>query len=288
MNDNQNPPQLISFHGLPALQLRCADGAQAVITLHGGHLVSWIPAAGGERLYLSETSAFDGRQAIRGGVPVIFPQFGPTGPLPRHGFARTSAWKLEGIRQEKEFALATLTLDDDETTRQIWPHAFHLELSVGIGGDRLDMELEVENPGAHAFSFTSALHTYLRVAEVENILLEGLNGTLYQDQTKGNKLVRDTGVALTVEGEVDRIYQDAPPTLLLRDPGRPLGVHSEGFTDTVVWNPWEDKCAALKDMPARDFRHMLCIEAGCIATPILLEPGASWFGRQTLMELRNS
>ena len=36
-------------------------------------------------------------QAIRGGIPVCFPQFGPWELGPQHGFARDSRkWKVEG------------------------------------------------------------------------------------------------------------------------------------------------------------------------------------------------
>ncbi|MCB2000494.1 MAG: D-hexose-6-phosphate mutarotase, partial [Rhodoferax sp.] len=83
------------FHGTPALALQAADGARVLVTLHGGHVVSWVPAGGhGEQLYLSPRSGFGQRQAIRGGVPVVFPQFSDRGPLPRHGFVRNRAWQL--------------------------------------------------------------------------------------------------------------------------------------------------------------------------------------------------
>ncbi|MES2106056.1 MAG: D-hexose-6-phosphate mutarotase, partial [Pseudomonadota bacterium] len=64
------------------LILRAQDGAQAGITAHGAHVCSWIPAAGKEQLFLSKTSEFRDGAAIRGGVPVIFPQFAGLGSLP--------------------------------------------------------------------------------------------------------------------------------------------------------------------------------------------------------------
>ena len=43
-------------------------------------------------------AVFDGTQPIRGGVPVVFPQFGRPDPsLPMHGFARSSRWTVDAI-----------------------------------------------------------------------------------------------------------------------------------------------------------------------------------------------
>ena len=61
---------LSDFHGLPALRLESGEGARATVLLHGAQLVSWVPADGTEQLYLSPRAVFDGRQAVRGGVPV--------------------------------------------------------------------------------------------------------------------------------------------------------------------------------------------------------------------------
>src|SRR5262245_34324600 len=93
----------LDHHGLPALRLTAADGATALVTHYGAHALSWIPAGGDERLYLSETAVFQPGTAIRGGIPVIFPQFGTLGPLPRHGFARTRTWTLEQTRAGADY-----------------------------------------------------------------------------------------------------------------------------------------------------------------------------------------
>ena len=155
------------FHGLPAIELRSADGARATVLAHGAHLVSWIPAGGEERLFLSNSAVFDGTAAIRGGVPVIFPQFAMIGSGPRHGFARNTAWSPIDMRATDQYALTCLRLESDEIFRVAFPHLFGAELTVSIGGNRLDIELEIENRDRHGFSFTCALHTYLRVAEIE-------------------------------------------------------------------------------------------------------------------------
>lgn len=273
------------LHGQPVLKLQTPDGAVALISLFGAQVLSWTPAGGEERLYLSPQAVFDGSTPIRGGTPVCFPQFAAEGPLPKHGFARNRAWRVESSRAGKDYAVATLRLEDDPATRALWPHAFAAEMSVSIGGGRLDMELEVENIGDTAFSFTAALHTYLKVREVESLRIEGLRGLDYRDSAQGGTLKKETGVGVMIDDEVDRIYHGAPPTLLVREDHRAMGIHSENFPDVVVWNPWEHKCAQFSDMPADGFRRMLCVEAAAVKTPIELAPGAEWWGRQTLVAM---
>lgn len=277
--------EIADFNGLPAVRLATPDGAVALITLYGAHLVSWISADGRERLYLSERSRFESGHAIRGGVPVIFPQFSDRGPLPRHGFARTSTWELASSRHDKAYACATLRLVDSEETRALWPHSFVAELTVMIEGNRLDVEFEVENTGAEAFSFSAALHSYFSVAKANMVQLQGLDGVCYQDMAAGGELRREDGEALIVDREVDRIYLDVSKPLLLWEPARHLAIETEGFPDVVVWNPWIDKCAALNDMPPAGYREMLCIEAAAVARPVELEAGGLWSGRQTAISL---
>ncbi|WP_374485801.1 D-hexose-6-phosphate mutarotase [Zoogloea sp.] len=273
------------LHGQPVLKLQTPDGAVALISLFGAHVLSWTPAGGEDRLYLSPQAIFDGSTAIRGGVPVCFPQFASLGPLPKHGFARNRRWEVTTTRAGKDYAVATLRLSDDDATHALWPHAFTAEMSLSIGGDRLDMELEVENTGDAPFSFTAALHTYLKVREVEALSIEGLRGLEYRDSADGDRIKKETGVGLAIEGEVDRVYHGAPRTLLVREDRRAMGVHTENFPDVVIWNPWEEKCAALADMPADGFRRMLCVEAAAVKEPVELAAGASWWGRQTLIAM---
>ena len=275
----------IDFNGLPAVRLTTPDGATAVITLYGAQLVSWLSADGRERLYLSERSRFEHGQAIRGGIPVIFPQFADSGPLPRHGFARTCTWELLSARHDKDYACATLRLTDSEETRALWPHAFVAELTVMIAGNRLDVEFEVENTGSDAFSFTAALHSYFSVAKANSCQLQGLDGVCYLDKADGGKLKREDGETVLLDDEMDRVYLDVSKPLLLWEPARHLAIESEGFPDVVVWNPWISKCAALDDMPPDGYRQMICIEAAAAGRPVELAPGALWSGRQTAISL---
>ena len=133
----QDSVSRIDFKGLPALQLNTASGARAVVSLFGAQVLSWIPAGGQERLYLSESALFDGRSAIRGGIPVCWPQFAAQGRLPRHGLVRTLPWQVLDERAGAGYALVTLRITDDEATWAQWPHGFALELTVLLEGQRL-------------------------------------------------------------------------------------------------------------------------------------------------------
>ncbi|MBC9071818.1 D-hexose-6-phosphate mutarotase [Thauera sp. CAU 1555] len=277
--------ETIDFQGLPALRLSTSAGASAVVALHGGQVLSWVPARGRERLYLSERAAYDGASPIRGGVPVCFPQFSTLGKLPRHGFARTANWSVTEQRTGDDYALTTLELSDNADTRALWPHPFTLELTVAIEGGRLDLELEVINSGHAPFAFSGALHTYLRVPEVEECRLEGLYGFEYRDALDDNAIRRESGDVLRVESAIDRVYHDVTRPLLLREDGRALGINADGFPDVVVWNLWEDGIAQFADMAPTDFRRMLCVEAAAARQRIELAAGESWVGRQTLVTL---
>ncbi|NCT82748.1 MAG: D-hexose-6-phosphate mutarotase [Comamonadaceae bacterium] len=266
--------------------LRAPDGATATMSLHGGHILSWQPAGAPEQLYLSPRSEFVPGKPIRGGVPVCFPQFAERGPLPKHGFARTLPWELVSQEQGKDDALAVLRLRDSDETRKLWPHAFELELSVRVSGRSLDVELACENIGDAPLQFTAALHTYLRVADLDAVSVEGLAGLRYFDSVKQAEALQRMDLLLTGEKgvlDLDRIYfgvKERP--LLVAEDRRQLVITQQGFDDAVVWNPGPERCAQLADMPPDGWSEMLCVEAASIGRPIELQAGESWVGRQSL------
>ena len=256
------------------------DGAHVAAALEGGHLVSWRPASGGEALYLRPLAADYPGRPIRGGVPVIFPQFADLGPLSKHGFARTAMWRraVPGTGE----ALA-LEVTDTDGTRAVWPHPFRLTLGIALGGDRLRLALRVQNTGDAPFLFTAALHTYLRVADAERVSVEGLSGVGYRDKTAGDRPAVRSG-PLRVSGEMDSVYDEAPDRVVVRDEagGRLFDVEKSGFADVVVWNPWAEGAAGMADLPDDGYRQMLCVEAAQVARPVRLAPGDRWEGAQTL------
>ena len=268
------------FDGQPAVALESPDGARAAVLLHGGQLVSWIPAGGEEQLYLSSLARYGEGASVRGGMPVIFPQFALRGKLPRHGLLRTRAWHLVESLARAKHAQAVLRFESDDETRRLWPRDFEAELTVSLGGAQVDIELEVRNSGSEPFEFTAALHTYLRTGDVLRAQLEGLQAVRYEDSLTG-QWQQQWGDVTQVIGAIDRIYHDVPGELTLREMGRRLTIAQSGFTDAVVWNPGPD--ARLDDMPPDDWQRMLCVEAARVIEPVTLAPGEEWVGMQTLV-----
>jgi glucose-6-phosphate 1-epimerase len=268
------------------VEVQASDGAAVELYTHGAHVTSWKPASGEERLYLSERSAFKPGVAIRGGVPIIFPQFAGMGPLPKHGFARISDWELvRAGRTSKGKAEAQLRLTANAHTRAIWDHAFTIDFVVGAEAMTLTLALSVLNDDKSVLEFTAALHTYLLVDDVRETSVGGLRGAPFRDSAAGGAERRQDQELLQTRDELDRIYLGVTAPLEVRDSVRRTRVAMTGFSDVVVWNPGPERGATLPDLTPAGWLRMLCVEAAQIGTPVHLEPGARWTGQQVLTAL---
>jgi glucose-6-phosphate 1-epimerase len=280
-----------TVQGQPCIRLTLANGDSALVALHGAHVLSWV-AAGRERLYLSPRAAFDGRSAVRGGIPVCWPQFNQRGPLPKHGFARNLPWQVASPPDggDAEQVSVRLALADSDTTRTWWPECFAAQLTVVLGAGFLRTELQVHNtgapgaPDARPWDFTTALHTYLHVDDVDQVRLGGLDGCARWDAV-ADAHGRQHG-DVTFAGEYDCVFGAPAAPLHLYDGAHTLQItQSPSFANTVVWNPGSALCARLPDMPPDGWRTMLCVEAAQIDRPVTLVPGAHWQGWQELRVL---
>lgn len=272
--------------GLPRVVLTSPEGGRVEIYLHGAHVARWTTPEhpewrarySGDVLFLSPRSRFAPGQAIRGGIPVIFPQFADQGPLPKHGFARTAEWMLA----ESSASHAVLVLRDSAETRKIWDFAFRAELRVDLSA-ALAMTLTIENTGGRAFEFTCALHGYFHVSRIQSVWIDGLTGVRYHDKVDGGEKVEGER-QVRFHGETDRIYLDAPDELRVVD-GAAWGsvrIRKHGFADAVVWNPGLEKARGMDDLGEEAYPHFVCLEAACAGRPVRLEPAARWVGGQTI------
>lgn len=273
------------LHGTWVTELRSPDGATVVVADHGAHVLSWVPAGGVEALFLSEQSRYGKDDAIRGGVPIIFPQFAERGTGKRHGFARTCAWQPTFAGIEQDHAVARFVLTETDLPSADWMHSFRLIYEIAVHGQQLQLSLTVLNSSDHKWPFNAALHTYLRVQDVSKAELFGLHGKRYIDQVPAGLDTVQQDEYLCVTGELDRIYLGAANPLTLTDGQREIEVEQEGFSDVVVWNPGTEKSATLTDMAQHEYKSFLCVEAAAVTRPVELVPGASWQGVQ-LLEIR--
>ena len=251
--------------------------ADAELYLQGGHLTRWQPHGAAPVLFLSSRTAYAPGQAIRGGVPVIFPWFGPHAAdrqAPMHGFARTCQWRLVSTSPGVDGAVVLeLALDDDATTRRVWPPAFTLRYRVSVG-EALHLALEVVNASAAPFAFEVALHTYLAVGDVETVAITGLEDTPYIDKVDAFARKRHGPGPLRLTGETDRVFLGTRARCVVDDPalGRRLVVDKTGSATTVVWNPGAARARGIADLEVEGWRRMLCVETANAADDAVTLP----------------
>lgn len=264
-----------------------AGGATAVVALKGGQVLSYIPASCGaaeaghasDVLWLSPLARLDGARAVRGGIPVCWPWFGPhprEPAWPAHGMARTAAWQVLWTGKADGGVRLRLGFQPGAGVTGNPGHGVGVVLDVTLG-DTLDLSLLTRNDGPDAIKITQALHSYFRVGDIGEVTIAGLEERAYVDQTNSGELCRPAG-PVTLESEVDRIYVGTEDAVIVTDPslGRRISVAKAGSASTVVWNPWIDKAARLGDLGPDGYRRFVCVEtANAGSDRRIIVPGGS-------------
>ncbi|KPI86730.1 aldose 1-epimerase-like protein [Leptomonas seymouri] len=286
--------------GRNAVTLRNDDGSSITVYEQGAHLSSWKSADGREHLYLSPSAIFEDRKALRGGVPLIFPQFGTYGPLlPAHGFARIRPWKMEDTENGR--ATFSLWVNRGELNSQCSPdsdtpqNALSLLYTINFSNTELKLTMKITNMSElDEVPFQFAFHTYFAVEQLRRTVINGVNRSPYVDnnEARGNPKakVHPPEQLWIIRGEHDRIYPNQACSILLQDleAKRAIQVSSPNLPDVCVWNPGEEKCAALKDLPPDGYQHFVCIEHGNMLKQVVVPPRSSWTGTQNISILPGS
>lgn len=239
-----------------------------------------------EQLFVSKSAVFDGKRPIRGGIPIVFPQFGAWAFGPQHGFARNITWNVEKPPEKLPSGDVEVifSLMDSDYTRSMWNYPFRLTYRLILREKELHFNVGVYNPSIDlAFNFNLLLHTYLKVPDVRRCQVSGLYGCHYIDKVLDGQLFREGREAVAVAEFTDRIYQNTCQEHVVTNvvSGRKMRLQKYNFPDTVIWNPW-DTVREMKDFGDDEFPNMICVEAGHVTSPVLLHPGTTFEASQIL------
>ncbi|WP_017220374.1 D-hexose-6-phosphate mutarotase [Moritella dasanensis] len=265
---------LVTSKGLKYLHITHPK-AQARISLFGAHLLSFTPANSAPVIWMSGDAIFNGVKAIRGGVPICWPWFGPakesptvqplaqTKNFPSHGFARNNHWQLLDSQSTADSCRVRLQLMPSPEAKRLWLHDFNL-IAEFIISESLTLNLITENTGNSSFDYGGALHSYFQISQPDAIQVHGLDNN--------NPAPR----ALT--GDVDIICENPATTITLEDNQlqRRIDINNEGNNAMVVWNPWQAGAKAFADMPDDGYQTMFCLEPAIIGKKaVTVAPGTS-------------
>ncbi|MDN5900112.1 MAG: D-hexose-6-phosphate mutarotase [Brachybacterium sp.] len=258
-------------HGVPALLVE-TPAATAELLLDGAQLISWVPTGQQDLLWLSPDSAFGEREAVRGGIPLIGPWFGPGRNLAmevKHGWLRNLRWELADAERAGDDVVITLATPED------------VKALTATAQFRLGTELSVDltiTAGRRPLELEAALHTYLAVGDVRQIEIHGLEGAAFLDNTRG--LVPDVmpeREPLRPTASTDRVV-DSTAEVTVNDTknGRRIVSTPRGTAKTVVWNPWDALVTEMADIPDAAWSDFVCIEPAVAKDGfVALAPGDS-------------
>jgi D-hexose-6-phosphate mutarotase len=261
---------------LPMLEVTTA-WSTAEIYLQGAHVTHFTKKNEPPLLFLSQCSRFETGQPIRGGIPVVFPWFGPREGMGQHGFARAKTWEL------KEFAPAAdgsvglrFRLPDCPEASAFQP--FNVDYIVTVS-ESLTLQLMVTNNStSEEFVFENCLHTYFTIGDISAVSISGLKGVTYLDKVANFAEKIEMSDALQISSETDRIYLNTTGAVEISDAhlGRKIRIEKEASLSTVVWNPWVTKAQQMPDFGNEEYERMVCVESGNVASnQIRLPPGES-------------
>lgn len=307
-----------------------ASGASIQVSAYGATLISYqstgrnigssssaapSPSPSREHIFVSKLALLDGTAPVRGGIPLVFPIFGPStvpnSTMPQHGFARRNVWTMVTEYDRADSAGITYELDLSQTGAgrgdgNIWTVSeenkvydctllYHIEFDAS----QLTCRLTIQNTGENAFPFQCLLHTYYKVEgkaalDPNQCYVQGLEGYLCDDKVTKVPIYSHSAEPITIPGEVDRVYAPPPGHDVVNATigvgnDRVVTLEASGQVDQavvpiscVVWNPYIEKAAGLADFDNEEYHDMLCVEPGILGTDIVLHPGKEAYLQQVI------
>lgn len=263
---------------LPCIKLQIGP-ASAVVSLYGGQLLSYQSKPAIEHIWLSELANWHNGAAIRGGVPICWPWFGPANStvtqstpsqqaLPNHGLVRNRLWQCRKRQSNAKAVSVTLAIEVANIPAPLWPNSAQvfkpvtLTLTVTLTASQLSMQLECDT----LLYQQAALHSYFRINNVAQSRVTGLSAQYY-DKVSNTRQRSDSSEARFI-AETDRIYYNTANQLHLIDEQKQLRIQQQGHDASVIWNPWQQKSIALPDMADNGFTEFVCVETAMLDNSI--------------------
>ncbi|WWC85893.1 uncharacterized protein L201_000760 [Kwoniella dendrophila CBS 6074] len=271
------------------------SGSSAEIYLYGAHVVSW-KVGGKEKMFVSSKASLDGSKAIRGGIPICFPTFGPPPSEPeeyarlaQHGFARNQIWKFESTVMDRKEGVSVRFIAPSPPTD--FKHNYKLSYVVTLSAHQLSTDVHIVNQETEKdkeFKFQTLLHTYLATPNSSKLKISNIDkGTTYIDKILDAKTVTSQGEDIIIDRPIDRVYHKIPSQEIHVDDGEGSGykVRFRGFEDATIWNPTEVKGKEIADMEDKGWEKYVCVEPGYVREFKSLQPGEEFIGQQIITVL---
>ncbi len=246
--------------GLPIIRLNTAM-CTALIAIQGAHLLSFSAKDGSPLLWVSPNCNFTPGVALRGGVPVCLPWFGPNidPKKPKHGFARNSDWQLSDATLLAN-GNAELTFTFNSQANELFGFNFSAQLVMTLGA-AIKLELTISNTDNKAFDCSWVLHSYHPVSSLADVRVIGLAEKTYLDNLEKHAAKTQHG-DVSFPAEVDRVFPGVENDLEIT--GAPnILIHHHNCPSVVVWNPGAN-AANIADIGTGNERNYICVERGAV------------------------
>jgi len=274
------------------------------LLLHGATVISWKSATKNnseivERLFVSSNALLDGSKPVRGGIPVVFPCFGPPihpqhSKLAQHGFARSETWTWDKILTDTDTeGSVQLTLEPTAAITAKYDRPFSLVFVVKLTEYQLTTELHVTNTSnSDILEFQALFHNYIR-APSNQVLIFPLQHQLYYDKTALTEegrttLKKESREGVDVKNHTDSVYENASQTYEVIWPQGGIEIKTTQLKDLVIWNPQKEVGSKLADMEDSGWERFVCVEPGYVGGFSKANPGETWVGKQVLTVIHES
>jgi glucose-6-phosphate 1-epimerase len=246
--------------GLPIIRLS-TPVCTALIAIQGAHLLSFHTQNSAPLLWISPNCNFTPGVALRGGIPVCLPWFGPNidPKKPKHGFARNNDWQLNE---------ATLLANGDaelifsfaSSANELFNFDFSAQLVMTLGAG-IKLEIRISNTDDKDFDCSWVLHSYHPVKSLADVRVKGLAEKTYLDNLEKHAAKMQHG-DVSFPAEVDRVFPGVENELEIV--GAPnILIRHHNCPSVVVWNPGAN-AASIVDIGAGNEQDYICVERGAV------------------------